>query len=120
MEGFLLAYTLVVGAVLMVGLITLIYSLNRVLPYRRPLYWIAIPMDISLQITFVSYLLRRFEPPILLPANTVLFSFLLSLFLVGLLLIILPYVDRLEAKKISPAHIAEAIQEAAHENLTGD
>lgn len=120
MEGFLFAYTLVVGAVLIVGLVTLIYSLKRILPYRRPLYWIAIPMNVSLIITFVGSWLRRFEPPVLLPTNTVLFAFLLSLFLIGLLLILIPYVDRLEARKISPVHIAEAIQEAVRENLQGD
>lgn len=131
MEGFLLAYTLVVGLVLIIGLASLIYSLKRILPYRKPLYWLAIPINVCLLAAFVGSALRRFNPPILLPPNTILFSFLLSLFLIGLLLIIVPYVDRLEARKISPTQIAEVMQtaeaeaihaaeEAAHEDRRGD
>lgn len=108
MEGFLLAYTVVVGLVLLGALGTLVYSVNKVLAYRKPIYWIAIPMDIALIVSFSGSILRRF---VNLPENTITFALLLAFFLIGLLLILFPYVDRLEARRLNPTDIVKTAQD---------
>ena len=92
------AFTILVGLMLVAGLASVIYTMPKVPVYRKPLYWLALLMNIGLLVAFTLGALRQFTGSEIVSGSTVLVILELSLFLVALELILVPYVDRLEAK----------------------
>ena len=93
-----LIYILSGIGVLLAGFISVVYTLPRVLPYRKPIYWLLLPIAATLLATFCLGFARRFG--LLVGSRTVLYVLELSLILVGLVLIVIPWIDREEARKL--------------------
>lgn len=97
-----LAYTLFVGLMLLAGLVASIIGLTKVVEYRKPIYWLNISVSVALLVTFGLGVARQFG--VTTPPNTILYALEFALFLVALLLIVVPLVDREEARLLHKEH----------------
>jgi hypothetical protein len=98
-----LIYTAVVGMMLLAGLWSLIYTIDKVPSYRKPVYWLAIGVEVSLVLCFVAALARIVVSSI--PRGTIVGALEIALFLMAIMFITVPYVDRLEAKRLHPENV---------------
>lgn len=89
-------YDWIVGGLLLAGLISLGYTLPRVASWWKPLYYLALPLTF---IPLVIILMVEFK---IAHGGVIQTLLRLTIFLLSLQLIAVPYIHRLEAKNFKP------------------
>lgn len=88
-------YTLIVGAMLVAGLVSVLVTIPKLNDRWKGVYYIAIGLNVGLLAVFTISALRIFGV-VLETRGWILIGLMTSLFLVALELILVPYIHRLE------------------------
>lgn len=91
-----------IGLFMFAGTASLIYNMvtKQVTPIRKPIYRLALWMSASLDALFINYLIEQVWSRRFIREGLTALGTLVSFLLWGLLLILIPYVDRLEQKQL--------------------
>ncbi|HUH06671.1 MAG TPA: hypothetical protein VML96_02585 [Egibacteraceae bacterium] len=91
------AYQFFVGALLAAGLVSVVWTLPRVPPWWRPLYWLAIPLAAVPLLLVAAALAENLYRRAFLPADATQLSLQFVMLILALELILVPLVHRREA-----------------------
>lgn len=89
-------YIIVTFVLFIVGTASIIYTMGRVRPWRKPLYWIGLIINLTFLLLYGLALFDIASGPT--AGQVVGIGLRVGLFLVALSTILIPYVDRLEMK----------------------
>lgn len=89
-------YILVTFVVLIMGTVSILYTMGKVRPWRKPLYWIGLVINLIFLLLYGIGLLDLVHGPFI--HRVVELGLRAGLFLVALSTVLIPYVDRLEAR----------------------
>lgn len=92
------------------GLISIIYTLPKMTPWWKPLYWLGIPLASLPVIIVVLVFIEDVFNIEFIPGSTLVVMLKVTLFILGLELIAVPAIHRLEIRefsKLAPPHIED-------------
>ena len=93
-------HILVVGVLLVAGLVSVIVTLPKVPKWWKPAYWMAIPMNALLCFMYWDVAVARVLGVSRLAPTQVGLMLRISLALLALELILVPYIHRLESRRL--------------------
>ena len=93
-------HILIVGLGWLGGLVTVAWSLftDRVLPYRTPLYWLAMPVAAMMALIYGHTFLAQVWDARFMSNTTIGYILRVAVFLLALEFYLVPWVDRLEKR----------------------